>query len=105
MKDVIMIKLSSFFKRCFKMVQNISENEYLNLILGPRFLSFHVAMPLTIVYVLIFILGILGNAVTCVLTLSNSSLNSSINYYLTSLALSDITLLILGWYHNYIINF
>jgi len=58
------------------------------------------SVALTIVYGLIFVTGLLGNACTCVVIATNGHLHTATNYYLFSLAISDLLTLILGQYHN-----
>ncbi|CAO1426919.1 unnamed protein product [Diamesa serratosioi] len=49
---------------------------------------------LTVIYIIIFITGILGNVVTCIVIAKNKSMHTAVNYYLFSLAVSDLLLLI-----------
>jgi hypothetical protein len=51
---------------------------------------------LTVVYLSIFIVGVLGNVVTCIVIAKNKSMHTAVNYYLFSLAISDLCLLICG---------
>lgn len=51
---------------------------------------------LTVIYIIIFITGILGNVVTCIVIAKNKSMHTAVNYYLFSLAVSDLLLLISG---------
>lgn len=55
-----------------------------------------VVIPITIVYVLIFISGVIGNAVVCLVIARNSQFQTPTNYYLFSLAISDLLILIFG---------
>lgn len=77
-------------------LSNLTEAEYLSKVLGPKYLSLRLVIPLTIAYVVIFITGIFGNVSTCIVIVRNSSMQTATNYYLFSLAISDLTLLILG---------
>nr|XP_050850076.1 neuropeptides capa receptor-like isoform X1 [Vespula vulgaris] len=79
-----------------KDMKNITEEEYLNEILGPKYLPMNMVLPLTTVYVAIFVSGIFGNIATCTVIIKNASMQTSTNYYLFNLAISDLTLLILG---------
>lgn len=54
------------------------------------------AVPITAVYVVIFISGLVGNVSTCVVVARNRSMHTATNYYLFSLAISDLVLLISG---------
>jgi neuromedin U receptor 1 len=78
---------------------NLTETEYLNYILGPRYLPLDVTIPLTLVYVIIFVCGIFGNIITCIVIIKNTSMQNATNFYLFSLAVSDLMLLILGMYY------
>lgn len=53
-------------------------------------------VPTTICYALIFVAGILGNVVTCIIINKNKSMHTATNYYLFNLAISDLLLLICG---------
>ncbi|XP_012288106.1 neuropeptides capa receptor isoform X2 [Orussus abietinus] len=75
---------------------NLTEEEYLARVLGPKYLPTKMVIPLTLVYVIIFVTGVVGNIATCTVIIKNSSMQSATNYYLFSLAISDLTLLILG---------
>ncbi|KAG4080023.1 hypothetical protein HA402_006335 [Bradysia odoriphaga] len=53
-------------------------------------------IPLTFIYSIIFISGILGNVITCVVITRNKNMHTATNYYLFSLAVSDLLLLVSG---------
>lgn len=55
-----------------------------------------VLILLTVIYVIIFITGVLGNVVTCIVIARNKGMHTAVNYYLFSLAVSDLLLLISG---------
>ncbi|XP_063705793.1 pyrokinin-1 receptor-like [Culicoides brevitarsis] len=67
-----------------------------------------VVIPITIFYAFIFVAGILGNVMTCVIIFKNKHMHTATNYYLFNLAVSDFLLLVLGlpldlyniWYPN-----
>lgn len=75
---------------------NLSESEYLNLMWGPKHLPLKVVLPITLIYVMIFVTGVFGNVVTCIVIKRNPALQTATNYYLFNLAISDLLLLILG---------
>ena len=77
-------------------LENLTEAEYLAKVLGPKYLPLKMVIPLTIAYVTIFVTGIFGNVTTCVVIIRNPSMQTATNYYLFSLAISDLTLLTLG---------
>lgn len=68
----------------------------------PRDLPFteahhHIFMIILImIYAVIFILGVLGNVVTCIVIAKNKSMHTAVNFYLFSLAVSDLLLLVTG---------
>lgn len=53
---------------------------------------------LSVIYVIIFVLGVLGNVITCIVIAKNKSMHTAVNFYLFSLAVSDLLLLISGKY-------
>jgi len=55
-----------------------------------------VVIPITVIYGLIFLTGLLGNVVTCVVIVRSRYLHTTTNYYLFSLAVSDLVLLLSG---------
>lgn len=75
-------------------LSNLSETNFSlnNTITEPLSL----AVPITAVYVVIFITGLIGNVSTCVVVARNRSMHTATNYYLFSLAISDLVLLISG---------
>lgn len=77
-------------------LKNLTEAEYLNRVLGPKYLPMNMVIPLTITYVIIFVTGIFGNIATCTVIIRNPAMQTATNYYLFSLAISDLTLLVLG---------
>ena len=50
----------------------------------------------TVFYVVVFVSGLLGNLSVCLVIIKSSGLHSAMNYYLISLAVADITIIILG---------
>lgn len=55
-----------------------------------------IVIPVTICYFIIFIAGILGNVITCIVISRNRSMHTATNYYLFNLAISDLLLLLSG---------
>ncbi|XP_017770555.1 PREDICTED: neuromedin-U receptor 2-like, partial [Nicrophorus vespilloides] len=53
-------------------------------------------IPVTAIYAVIFVSGLIGNVSTCVVIKRNMSLHTVTNYYLFSIAISDLLLLISG---------
>ncbi|XP_021096594.1 neuromedin-U receptor 2 [Heterocephalus glaber] len=83
-----------------------STEDYLTYLCGPR--RSHLFLPMTAVYVLIFVVGIAGNLLVCLVILRDQMMKTPTNYYLFSLAVSDLLLLLLGMplevyemWHNY----
>ena len=71
-------------------LENLTEAEYLAKVLGPKYLPLKMVIPLTIAYVTIFVTGIFGNVTTCIVIIRNPSMQTATNYYLFSLAISDL---------------
>lgn len=55
-----------------------------------------VILPITICYILIFIAGVLGNVITCIVIAKNKTMHTATNYYLFNLAVSDFLVLVFG---------
>lgn len=53
-------------------------------------------IPMTIVYTVILMTGVTGNICTCIVIYRNRYMHTATNYYLFSLAVSDLLLLVLG---------
>ena len=79
-----------------KEISNLTDNEYLAMVLGPQRISLPILAPITLFYVLIFVSGIIGNVAVCLVIIQNKSMHTATNYYLFSLAISDLLILILG---------
>ncbi|XP_063822429.1 pyrokinin-1 receptor-like isoform X1 [Ostrinia nubilalis] len=65
-------------------------------IFGPQRDSLYIVIPITIIYSIIFITGLFGNVFTCIVIVRNKSMHTATNYYLFSLAISDLLLLVSG---------
>lgn len=72
----------------------LTEGQYLDLHLGPRRSSMF--FPVCCTYLIIFILGVVGNVLTCTVIARNKVMWTPTNYYLFSLAVSDLLVLLLG---------
>ncbi|XP_014475725.1 PREDICTED: neuromedin-U receptor 2-like [Dinoponera quadriceps] len=58
--------------------------------------SLYIVIPVTVMYASIFLTGIIGNVSTCIVIARNKSMHTATNYYLFSLAVSDLLLLVSG---------
>ncbi|GAB0092448.1 Neuromedin U receptor [Sergentomyia squamirostris] len=56
----------------------------------------YIVLPVTLIYSVIFFTGVLGNVITCIVISNHRSMHTATNYYLFSLAISDLLLLISG---------
>lgn len=72
----------------------LTEEEYLEKYLGPRRSS--VFFPVCLTYLVIFMVGVVGNVLTCTVIARNKVMWTPTNYYLFSLAVSDLLVLLLG---------
>ncbi|XP_076445838.1 neuromedin U receptor homolog nmur-2-like [Babylonia areolata] len=73
-----------------------SREELLEDKLGHRHIPLAAVVLLTGLYTLIFLSGVLGNVCTCVVIARNRSMRTATNYYLFSLAVSDVLTLLLA---------
>lgn len=92
-----------FFSENSTNAQNNTKNQFdEEIVPKPLNNKFDVAnseiilIMLTVIYVIIFITGVLGNVVTCIVIARNKGMHTAVNYYLFSLAVSDLLLLISG---------
>uniref|UniRef100_A0A1Y1K175 G-protein coupled receptors family 1 profile domain-containing protein n=1 Tax=Photinus pyralis TaxID=7054 RepID=A0A1Y1K175_PHOPY len=63
---------------------------------GPKRDPLFIVIPFTILFGAIFLIGLIGNISTCVVIARNRAMHTATNYYLFSLAISDLLLLISG---------
>lgn len=71
-----------------------SEDRHLFLTRGS--LQSPVFLPVCVTYLAIFLVGVLGNSLTCAVILRYRVMQTPTNYYLLSLAVSDLLVLLLG---------
>ena len=90
--DNIIVNMTTIFNG----TDNKTIEELLLLRLGPRRHDLPVVVILLTIYCVIFISGTLGNICTCVVIVKNSYMQTTTNYYLFSLAISDMLTLIFG---------
>ncbi|MCL4153585.1 UNVERIFIED_CONTAM: hypothetical protein GTU68_065062 [Idotea baltica] len=55
---------------------------------------------MTFIYALITVVGLIGNIVVCVVVMKNKVMHTATNYYLCSMAISDLLLLVTGIPHE-----
>lgn len=63
---------------------------YIQQRLGPRHLPLTTIIPITIVYLCIFVFGLFGNLSTCLVIVKNKYMHTPTNVYLANLAVSDL---------------
>ncbi|XP_045778225.1 neuropeptides capa receptor-like [Maniola jurtina] len=86
-----------FYTRCTNLsVFDCSEDEMLWCMMGPRRLPLSRIVPITGCLLLIFVTGVVGNVAVCVVIVRHPAMHTDTNYYLFSLALSDLLLLLFG---------
>ncbi|NXH11296.1 NMUR2 protein, partial [Bucco capensis] len=71
-----------------------STEDYLAFLCGPR--RSHLFLPMALVYTLIFVVGVVGNSLVCLVILKHQNMKTPTNYYLFSLAISDLLVLLFG---------
>nr|XP_011418264.2 pyrokinin-1 receptor [Crassostrea gigas] len=69
---------------------------FLEVYMYPRRDSLAVVIPVTIIYGILFVTGILGNICTCFVIARNKFMHTATNYYLFNLAVADLLLLVIG---------
>ncbi|XP_073424024.1 neuromedin-U receptor 2 [Dendrobates tinctorius] len=71
-----------------------STEEYLAHLCGPK--RSRLSLPMTLVYAVIFLVGVSGNMLVCLVILKHHNMRTPTNYYLFSLAVSDLLVLLIG---------
>lgn len=75
---------------------------YIEALLGPqRSLSLSWLIPLTVVYIIILIIGVIGNVITILVIFRFRYMQTITNLYLCNLAITDLITLICGEYSYY----
>ena len=59
-------------------------------------LEYYRLIPITIIYAVMFVTGVIGNILVCFVIVHNKSMHTATNYYLFSLAIADLIILLLG---------
>uniref|UniRef100_A0A8C5LNN9 Neuromedin U receptor 1 n=2 Tax=Jaculus jaculus TaxID=51337 RepID=A0A8C5LNN9_JACJA len=62
--------------------------------LGPK--QTELFLPICVMYLLIFVVGTVGNGLTCTVILRHKAMHTPTNFYLFSLAVSDLLVLLVG---------
>lgn len=78
-------------------------DDFLLQSLGPKQLPLNWLIPLTVVYSIIFLTGIVGNICTCLVIARNQYMQTATNCYLFNLAIADMMTLLFGKYLFYFI--
>lgn len=73
---------------------NMTDDEYLLLKMGPRRKDMLSVVCLLVIYSFIFVTGIVGNVCTAIVIVRNRYMQTTTDYYLCSLAISDILILV-----------
>lgn len=71
-----------------------STEDYLAFLCGPK--RSHLFLPMALVYSVIFVVGVIGNFLVCLVILKHQNMKTPTNYYLFSLAVSDLLVLLFG---------
>lgn len=85
---------------------NLTEEALRFKYLGPQ--QTELFVPICAIYLLIFVVGTMGNGLTCLVILRHKAMRTPTNFYLFSLAVSDLLTLLVGlplelyeMWHNY----
>ncbi|XP_053454134.1 neuromedin-U receptor 1 isoform X1 [Nycticebus coucang] len=73
---------------------NLTEEALRLKYLGPP--QTELFLPICATYLLIFVMGTVGNGLTCLVILRHKAMRTPTNYYLLSLAVSDLLVLLVG---------
>ncbi|KAG8197923.1 hypothetical protein JTE90_020301 [Oedothorax gibbosus] len=69
---------------------------YISNLLGPKTVPAQTLVPLTVIYSVIFLTGVVGNVCTCVVISRNQYMQTPTNCYLFNLAMADMLTLLLA---------
>ncbi|XP_010900287.1 neuromedin-U receptor 1 [Esox lucius] len=72
----------------------LTRTQYLEKCLGFR--RSPIFLPVCVTFLVIFVVGVFGNALTCIVIVRFKVMRTPTNYYLFSLAVSDLLVLLLG---------
>jgi hypothetical protein len=75
---------------------NKTRKQILEMYLGPQKKPLPFVIFMSTIYSIILICGLLGNISTCLVIIFNKNMHSTTNYYLFSLAVSDVLSLLSG---------
>ncbi|XP_065073430.1 melanopsin [Ochlerotatus camptorhynchus] len=85
--------------------------DFLEYARGPQQMPLSTALLVTILFTGILITGVIGNLIVCLVIIRHPQMHTATNYYLFSLAVSDLILLLLGlpyeislYWHQYPYN-
>ncbi|XP_050089265.1 neuropeptides capa receptor isoform X1 [Anopheles aquasalis] len=70
--------------------------EFLVYARGPQRMPLFTALVVTVLFVGILVTGVIGNLIVCLVIVRHPSMRTATNYYLFSLAVSDLIFLVLG---------
>lgn len=90
------MKISDNYTNSLTAMLTASVESSFNQTTNERRDALYVVIPVTIIYGIIFFTGLVGNVSTCVVIARNRSMHTATNYYLFSLAVSDLLLLVSG---------
>ncbi|XP_072945686.1 neuropeptides capa receptor-like [Epargyreus clarus] len=86
-----------FSWRCTNLTYfDCTEEEMLWHMMGPRRLPLLKIVPISAFLLMIFLTGVVGNVAVCVVIVRHPAMHTDTNYYLFSLAVSDLLLLLFG---------
>lgn len=74
----------------------MNESQTLEELLGVRRRELPFVLLMSFVYIAILICGLIGNISTCFVIIYRKEMHTTINYYLFSLAISDLIFLFTG---------
>ncbi|XP_076332425.1 neuromedin-U receptor 2-like [Tachypleus tridentatus] len=76
------------------LLTSASIEDYIASVLGPKRLTLRWLIPLTTIYAVIFLTGMVGNTCTCLVIARNQYMQTATNCYLFNLAVADMLTLL-----------
>lgn len=92
----IAIKNDDVYLNMLNQLYQKEKEDFLKAEIGPRTHNLWIAIPVTTLYSIILIAGVLGNILVCIVIVRNTSMHTATNYYLFNLAISDLIYLLFG---------
>ena len=71
-------------------------DQFISQNLGAQHLPLSTIIPISVVYALFFLIGVLGNVSTCLVIYKNKYMQTPTNVYMANLAIADLMAQLIG---------